>query len=298
MSALALRGPLVAASGCLRVTRTLEDLVDLSTLGAWVTPTVGLAAATGPSGRRLWETGAGLVHPTCLEGPGISGLLAGDVPWMVARKVPVIVSVTAATLGDYAELVRHAGAAPGVVGVELRVAPPGARDLGLVPVSEGFHVGRIVAAVRDGLPPGCSLVVKLPALPDRVVDLARAALDAGADALTLVDAAPAYVIDPATGRPPFGDVAASRLSLSGPALLPLALRCVHEVRVALPDAPVLAGGGVRSGADVAAFLAAGASAVQLGTVLLHDPVAPQRIHAELAPTERTAPSVPTERESP
>lgn len=286
MSELRLRTPLVAAAGCLRVTRTLEDLVDLSALGAWVTPTVGLAPAAGPAGPRLWQSAGGLVHPTCLEGPGISGLLAGDVPWMVARKVPVVVSVTAATLGDYAELVRHAGAAPGVVGVELRVAPPGARELGCVPVSEGFHVGRIVAAVRGGLPPGCDLWVKLPALPDRVVDLARAALDAGADALTLVDAAPAYAVDPATGRSPFPGIEPARLSLSGPALLPLALRCVHEVRTALPQARIVAGGGVRTGADAAAHLAAGASAVQLGTVLLHDPVAPQRIREELRSLSR------------
>ncbi|MDP9822859.1 alpha-hydroxy-acid oxidizing protein [Nocardioides massiliensis] len=282
LGAVRLRGPVVAASGCLRVTRTLEDLADLSALGAWVSPTVALASASSPPGPRWWGTPAGLVHPTSIEGPGISGLLAGDVPWFVARKVPVIVSVAAATLGDYAEIVRHAAAAPGVIGVELRLAPPGARGLGFHPVTEGFHVGRVVAAVRGELPPGCALLAKLPALPDKVVDLARAAVDAGADAVTLVDAAPAYAVDPATGRPPFPAFDPDRLSLSGPALLPVALRSVHQVRAALPQARIVASGGVRTGADVAAHLAAGASAVQVGTTLLRDPVAPQRLRTELS----------------
>lgn len=275
-----LTSPVLNAAGCLRVSRDLEDLVDLTALGAVVSPTLTLTAVPAAPGPRIVETPSGLVHPTVLDGPGLHGYLATDAPRLVGRGRRLVLSLAAGSLGDLAELARHAGAAPGVVAVELRLSPPGARGLGLLPVTEGYHAARAVAAVRSELPPGVALLAKLPAAPDRVVDLARACGEAGADAVTLVDAAPAYAVDPGTGGP-WGDLDPAAWGLSGPALAPVALRCLAEVRRALPTLPVVACGGILTVEDARSRLAAGATCVQIGTGLLHDPTVVTRLAAAL-----------------
>lgn len=278
-----LTNPVLTAAGCVRLGRDLEQLVDLSALGAYVTPTVTLHPVTGPVGRRVVESPSGFVHTTGLAGPGLSGFLATELPWLAARGVRTIVSVAAASLGEYAELARHLAAAPGVTGVEVRLGPPGAAALGLHRSDEPYHAAKVVATVRQELTSGELLLAKLPPLPGRVGEFARACGDAGADGVTVADAAEGLALDPTTLRPALGagpdDV--PHTGLSGPALHPVALRCVWEVHAAVPRLPVVGCGGVTSAAEAVAMLAAGATAVQLGSAVLADPTAPARALADL-----------------
>lgn len=276
--------PVLTAAGCVRLGRDLEQLLDLPALGAYVTPTVTLHPVTGPPGRRVVESPSGFVHATGLAGPGLSGFLATELPWLAARGVRTIVSVAAASLGEYAEIARRVAAAPGVTGVEIRLGPPGAAALGLHRSDEPYHAAKVVSTVRRELPPGVLLLAKLAPLPSRVGEFARACADAGADGVTVADAAEALALDPMTLRPALGAGAGDvpHAGLSGPALHPIALRCVWEAHAAAPTLPVIGCGGVADASDALAMIAAGASAVQVGAAVLADPTAPARVLSGLA----------------
>jgi dihydroorotate dehydrogenase (NAD+) catalytic subunit len=266
--------PLLTASGCAGTGRELEPFLDLAGLGGFVTRTITLDPRSGAAGPRIAETASGVLHATGLPGPGVNGFLATELPWLAQRGVRTVVSIAAATLGEYAELARRIGTSPGVTGVEVNLSwPEDGRT------SRPYHAAKAVAVVRRDVPRGVPVLVKLPA-DGAVVDLARAVAEAGADGVVVVHGVPGMAIDPRTLRPLLGADGAGGW-LSGPAVHAVALRCVFAVHAALPDLPVVGVGGVRSGRDALAMLAAGASAVQVGTAVLTDPSAPQRILAGL-----------------
>jgi dihydroorotate dehydrogenase (NAD+) catalytic subunit len=177
------------------------------------------------------------------------------------------VSIHAVSLGEYGELARRLGTAPGVAAVEVHLGVP-----------DAYQTGKIVHVVRRDLPRGMPVLAKLGTGGD-VVELATAAAENGADAVTVSQGFPGLVLDPDTLRPALG---AGAGLLSGPAVHALALRCVWDLHAALPDLPVVGVGGIRSGFDALAMLLAGATAVQIGSVLFRDPSAASRITAELA----------------
>jgi dihydroorotate dehydrogenase (NAD+) catalytic subunit len=163
---------------------------------------------------------------------------------------------------------------PGVTGLELNLAwPPESR------VSADAHqVGRIVAAVCRELPAGIPVLAKVASEPSTVVEVGAAAARAGAAAVVVGHGLPGLALDPQTLRPRAGH---DRSALTGPAVHPVALRCLWEVHRALPDVPLVGCGGVTTGRDALAMLAAGARAVQVGSALLHDPCAAHRVLEEL-----------------
>lgn len=270
-----LANPVMVAAGCGGTGRELAPFVDLAGLGALVTRSVTLDPRAGAAPPRAVETPSGLLSDTGLQGPGLQGFLATELPWLAQRQVRTVVSVAGRNLGEWAELARRVGLSPGVTAVEANLAwPPGttaARD--------SYQAGKVVAAVRRDMPRGVLVLAKIAADPSTVVDVARAVVKAGADAVVVGHGLPGLVLDPRTLRPALGDGGGH---LGGPAVHPVALRCVWELRTALPDVAVVGAGGVRTGFDAVAMLAAGASAVQVGTVVLHDPRAPERIARELA----------------
>jgi dihydroorotate dehydrogenase (NAD+) catalytic subunit len=278
LGGLALANPVMTASGCAGTGRELSRFTDLAGLGAFVTRTITLDPCAGHPGPRVVETPSGLLWSVGRQNPGLQGFLATELPWLAQRKVRTIVSVAATTLGEYGELARRLGNSPGVSGVEVEL-------LGVEP----FQAGKVAHVVRRDLPRGVPVLAKLGG--DAVLDNARAVSENGADAVVLVPGYPGMAIDRASLRPVLG---VGPGTLSGPAVHALALRCVWDVHAALPGLPVVGAGGVRTGFDALAMLLAGASAVQLGSVLLHDPSAPARIvaelHAELA--ERGITGVP------
>jgi dihydroorotate dehydrogenase (NAD+) catalytic subunit len=253
---LSLAGPVLVASGCGGSGRELAPFGPLETLGGFVTRSITLDPRAGAGAPRIVETPSGLLHA---EGPnpGLEPFLATELPWLVRSGTRVIVSIAAHSLGEYAELGRRLGRAPGISAIEVAVA------------GEPFHAASVVSAVGRELPGDLPVLAKLRPDLVRVVETARAVLEGGATALVVGDAQPAALPD---GR---------SAGLSGPAVRPMALRCVTEVCAALPDIEVVGCGGITTTDDARSFLTAGATAIQVGTALLHDPTTAARIAAEL-----------------
>jgi len=261
---LTLRSPLVAAAGALGYGVEYARQIGLGSgdhgLGALVTRSTTPRARRGRPLPAIVETPAGLVYRGAEHNPGLRALRERHAPAWARWALPVIVSVAGADAREAAEVAAGVEGLEGVAGVELPLALHGAAD--------ADSAARLVAAVRAATP--LPLVVKLPGEAADLPALARAVLGAGADAIAAIDGLPAQAPDGAVnGR------------LYGPALLPLALRAVAELR-AVVDAPIVGMGGVADAAGARAMLAAGATAVALGSVLLADPRAAARIHAELA----------------
>ena len=269
LAGLTLANPVLVASGCGGTGRELAAYGTLEAVGGFVTRSITVTARPGGPPPRIVETPSGLVHAIGLQNPGLDHFLATELPWLVQRGVRVFVSIVGRSLGDYAELARRLGRSPGVAGIEVNLAEPDAQASGVLDVREPFHAASVVSAVQRDLPRGMPVLAKLRSDVVRVVESARTVLDAGAAAVVVGGALPAALPD---GRPG---------GLSGPAIRPLALRCVAEVHAAVPEAQVVASGGIVTADDARAFLAAGATAVQVGSALLHDPTAATRMVTDL-----------------
>ncbi|WP_165873008.1 tRNA-dihydrouridine synthase [Nocardioides jejuensis] len=259
---------LYVASGCGGTGRELAPYADLGALGGFVTRTLTLDPRRG-SRLRISESPGGLVRAHLLQNPGVDRFLTHEMPWLAQQGVPTWASVTGASLDDIAAVVRRVATAPGLTGIELNLAVDDPAALRLHDGSTPKGAAAAVRVVLDALPDNLGLHVKLGADVRRLPALARAVAEVGADALVVGGALPASL--------PNGTPA----ELSGPAILPTALRAVRAVRDELPEFPLIGVGGVTSAADARAFEAAGAFAVQVGTALLHDPSTLARITAEL-----------------
>lgn len=271
---LGFANPVMVASGCGGTGRELEPFVDLAGLGALVTRSVTLDPRSGGPPPRAVETPSGLLSDTSLQGPGLQGFLATELPWLAQRGVRTVVSIAGQTLGEWAELARRVGLSPGVAAVEANLAwPPGSAA-----ARDPYQAGKVLAAVRRDMPRGVLVLAKVAADVSTVVDVTKAVIGAGADAVVVGHGLPGLTLDRDSLLPALGDGAGA---LGGPAVNAVALRSVWEVHAALPDTPVVGAGGVRTGFDALAMIAAGARAVQVGTTVLHDPGAPHRILVEL-----------------
>jgi dihydroorotate dehydrogenase (NAD+) catalytic subunit len=266
---IGLANPVMVASGCGGTGRELAAYGDPARLGGFVTRSITLVPRPGGRQPRIVEAPSGLVHALDLHNPGIDQFLALELPWLLQRGVATYVSVAGRTLGEYAELARRLGRTPGIAGIEVNLSPPDATATGVFDVREPFHAASVVAAVQRDLPRGVPVLAKLRPDPARVAETARAVLEAGADAVVVGNALAAAMPD---GRD---------AGLSGPAVRPVALRCLAEVVAAVPDATVVACGGLATVDDVTAVLDRGASAVQVGTALLHDPTTVHRLVSAL-----------------
>ncbi|GAB2855550.1 nitronate monooxygenase [Nocardioides pacificus] len=266
---LRLASPVMTAAGCAGSGRELAAYGALDAVGAFVTRTITLDPRVGGPQPRIVESPAGLVHAVGLQNPGLEPFLATELPWLVQQGVRVVVSIAGTTVGEYADLARRLGRAPGLVGLELDLGEPDPAGCGVLDASEPERAAAVVSAVCQDLPRGLQVWAKVRPDVTRVVSTARAVSEAGADAVVIGHALPAAFPD---GRPG---------GLSGPAVGPVALRCVAQTHAALPAVPLIAAGGVSTADDVRRFLDAGARAVQVGTALLHDPTAVTRIVADL-----------------
>jgi dihydroorotate dehydrogenase (NAD+) catalytic subunit len=270
--------PVMTASGCAAAGRELSPFLDLAAIGAVVTKSVMLDARSGRPTPRMVETPSGMLNSIGLQGPGIDAFLARDLPWLVERGARAVVSIAGGSLGEYAELGRRLGASPGVAAVEVNISCPNVEDRGQVFACDPVQAARAVSAVRRGIPRDVPLLAKLSPDVTDIVTVAASAMEAGASGLTMINTTLGLAIDPHTLAPVLGGVTGG---LSGPAIRPMAVRCVWQVHAAMPDVPVVGVGGVRTGRDALEFLLAGASAVQVGTVLFNDPSAPHRVAEEL-----------------
>jgi dihydroorotate dehydrogenase (NAD+) catalytic subunit len=264
--------PVMVASGCAGTGRELTGLVDTRKIGAIVTRSITLRPRKGDPTPRIAESPAGIIWSTGTQNPGIEAFVEEELPRFARTGCATVVSIAGGTLEEYVRLTSLLQGRPEVAAIEVRLSEP---DEELDRPVLGAHPDRaaeIVGAVgRMSMAP---VFAKLPSSASDVVELARAVMRAGADGLTLLDSPPAMGVDAGTLRPTLGPVTGW---LSGPALKPQTLRAVFEVARVMPDVPIIAVGGVRSGGDAVDMLLAGAWAVQVGTATLVDPSAPVEI---------------------
>ncbi|GAB3491396.1 dihydroorotate dehydrogenase [Nocardiopsis coralliicola] len=278
LGGIVLDNPVLAAAGCAGTGRELARFFDLDRIGALVTKSVMLEPRAGHPAPRIAETPSGLVSATGLQGPGVDVFLQRDLPWLLSRGGRAAVSLAGSTADEYGELARRVSAAPGVAFVEVNLSCANPADQGRHFADDPAHATRVVRAVRAATRPDLPVFAKLAADVPDVVQLAEACAEARADGLSMTNTLRGMAVDPRTLRPA---VAGGMGGVSGPAIRPIAVGCVYRVHAALPDMPLIGTGGVRTGADALEFLAAGASAVGVGTVSFNDPSACVRIVREL-----------------
>ncbi len=278
LGALELPNPIIAASGTFGHGAELAALCDPSRLGAVTAKSQAPFAWAGNPPPRLEPVGAGLVNSVGLQGRGVDHWVTSELPALRAADARVIASLWGHTLDDFAAgASRLAPVVDQLVAVEVNVSCPNLTEHG-----RPFSHDRAdtAAAVRAVAASGLDLPLLVKLSPD-VADLpgiAGAALDAGGTGLTLVNTARALLIDAETRRPSLGGGPGG---LSGAALKPIALRAVHDVARAHPDAPIIGTGGVLCGVDAVEMLLAGAHAVGVGTATFLEPRATLRILDEL-----------------
>ena len=270
---LSLSSPVLTASGTYGHGDEVARLGDPGRLGAITAKSVSPEPWAGKPAPRLHMTPSGMVNAVGLQGPGMDAWLAHDLPALRASGARVIASVWGHTVDDFACATEMLDGAD-VLAVEVNASCPNLHaDIW---AHDARATGEVVRAVRDAttLP----VFDKLSPNVTDLTEIARAAVDAGADGLTLVNTVLALVIDAETRRPVLGGGGGG---LSGPAIKPIALRAVRTVTNALPDVPVIGTGGVQNGVDAIEMLLAGASAVAIGTANFRDPRAPYRVLDEL-----------------
>jgi dihydroorotate dehydrogenase (NAD+) catalytic subunit len=258
--------PIYNASGCLDAL-TAPDIAR--ELDAFVTKTVTPLPREGNPPPRIAETESGMLNSIGLQNPGIAVFLAENVPRLGGLGIPIWVSVGGFSADDYAAVCERLDECDEIATIELNLSCPNVEE---APET----AAELVAAARDAT--GKELYAKLSPATWDIAESARAVADAGADGLSLVNTIRGLAFDPATRRP---KLARGPGGYSGPALRPVALACVYACAEAV-DLPIVGMGGIATGDDVSDFVAAGASAVALGTSLFSDPWAPARVRSELA----------------
>jgi dihydroorotate dehydrogenase (NAD+) catalytic subunit len=259
--------------------RLLEDFP----FSAFVSKTITLEPRAGNAPPRIQETPAGMINSIGLPNKGLDGFLEQDLPRLAELPVPLIVSVMGTSHDEFLRLVTGVAEHPGVAALELNVSCPNVES-GLIVGQQPDETLGLLAAVRPATPK--PLIVKLtPNVADPGA-VAVAAATGGADAVSLINTLEATALDPATLRPRLG---AGSGGLSGAAVRAHALAQVERVSQAV-SVPVIGMGGIESGADAIALLAAGATAVAVGTANFKDPMAGSRVREELASALASAPS--------
>ena len=271
-----LANPVMTASGTAGHGAELARYFDLSSLGAVVVKSLSAEPWAGNPSPRVTEVDAGMLNSVGLQNPGVEAWLEDELPALLATGARVVASIWGFTVEAYEKAASAlAGAPPEVVAVEVNLSCPNIESRrAMFAHSPALTAEAMAATAACGRPRWAKLS---PNVTD-LTEIAGAALEAGAEALTLVNTVMGMVIDPETRRPQLG---AGGGGLSGPAIRPVAVRAVYDVCTAFPDATVVGVGGVATGAHAVELLLAGASAVEVGTATFADPRAPARSAAEL-----------------
>jgi dihydroorotate dehydrogenase (NAD+) catalytic subunit len=260
------RNPVIAASGTFGYGREYADIIDVSRLGGICTKGLTLNPRAGNAGIRLWETPAGLLNSIGLENPGIAAFIEKELPHLRKLGPVVIANLSGSTIEEYVE-----GAVllnTSVVDmIELNISCPNVKAGGMAFGLDPQAAAAVVEPVRRALTAKPLMVKLSPNAPD-LTAVARACVNAGADALSLVNTFKAMAIDIPNRRPVFANISAG---LSGPAIKPIALRMVWELCRELPAVPIVGLGGIANTDDALEFLMAGAAAVQVGSATFPHP---------------------------
>jgi dihydroorotate dehydrogenase (NAD+) catalytic subunit len=270
-----LRNPVLAASGTFGYGIEFEKIVPLDRLGGIIVKGLSREPMAGNPAPRLYETACGMLNSVGLQNIGVRAFVEQKLPALSSLSTPVFANVFGYRVEDYAEVIRILEDAPGLAGYELNVSCPNTSRGGVHFAADSKMLAEVVAAAKRAAQRR-PLMVKLSPNVGDICVFARAAEQAGADALSLVNTLIGLAIDARRRRPHLG---AGFGGLSGPAIKPIALRMVYQAARAV-RIPVVGLGGIATGEDVAEFLLAGAAAVQVGSATFWDPQAPVRIAEE------------------
>jgi dihydroorotate dehydrogenase (NAD+) catalytic subunit len=274
-----LPSPILTASGCAAAGRELDRFFDITEIGAVVTKSIMLAPRSGRATPRMAETPAGMLNSIGLQGPGVEEFIANDLAWLRQRGARTVVSIAGGSVNEFAELAGRLRHEEGISAIEVNISCPNVENRGQVFACDPLAASSVVHSVRRNTSTLMPIFAKLSPDVTDIADIARSCVSAGANGLSMINTTLGMVIDADTMRPALAGITGG---LSGPAIRPMAVRCVWQVRQALPDTPILGMGGITTGLDALQFLLAGANAVSVGTAVFNDPSAPMRIQQELA----------------
>jgi dihydroorotate dehydrogenase (NAD+) catalytic subunit len=264
-SPLVLRNPVLVASGTFGYGTEYARIVDVQRLGAIVSKGITLRPRRGNRGPRIVETPSGMLNAIGLQNVGIHKLVSQMAPIWAEWDVPVVANIAGDTADEFAYMADQLEGVPGVAAIELNISCPNVWEGGRIVAEDATTTSVITAAVRErtGLP----ILVKLSPQVADICGVARAAEDAGADAISLINTFVGMKIDTRTARPVLANVTGG---LSGPAIRPMAVWLVYLVSQAV-HVPIVGMGGITSVEDAVEFLMAGASAIQVGTATFAEP---------------------------
>jgi dihydroorotate dehydrogenase (NAD+) catalytic subunit len=272
---LTLQNPVMVASGTFGYGVEYAQLLDLNQLGAVVVKGIRLHPVRGNRTPRTIEVASGLINAIGLQGPGVDGFIKKYWPFLKTLKVPAIINIWGTTVEEYADVARRFDALGGVGALELNVSCPNIKEGGAQFGTDLRLLAQVVAACRNvtKLP----LITKMSPNVVNIAPFARAAADAGSDALSIMNSYPAMAIDIETRKPKLANVTGG---LTGPCIKPIAIKLVWEAAQAV-KIPIIGMGGIQDAADAMEFMVAGATAVAVGTVNFYEPQTPLQVIAGL-----------------
>ncbi len=262
---LRMQNPVTVASGTFGYGAEYARLMDVNQLGAVTVKGIRLHPVPGNPTPRTAETASGMLNAIGLQGPGVDGFIQKYWPFLKELKVPTIINIWGTTVEEYAEVARRFDALGGVGALELNVSCPNIKEGGAQFGTDCTLLAQVVAACRrvTTLP----LITKMSPNVPNIAPLARAAEDAGSDALAVTNSFPAMAIDIHTRRPKLANITGG---LTGPAIKPIAIKLVWEAAKAV-KIPIIGMGGIQNADDAVEFLMAGAAAVAVGTANFYEP---------------------------
>jgi len=278
VAGLALKNPVVLASGTAAYGDELAGVIQLDALGALVTKAVSLEPRPGAPAPRVADFPGGMINAVGLANPGVEAVRGTHLPWLHThlKRARVIVNVVGRTADDFPSVVERLTESPGAHAFELNVSCPNVKAGGVEFGADRNVLRTVVATSRAAT--NKPLFVKLSPTLEDIVGAAKVALDAGADALTLVNTLPGLVVDVERRRPALGFGSGG---VSGTGLLPIGVLATSKVFRAT-RAPIIGVGGIATGNDALQYIVAGAAAVGIGTAALRDPRVPERVVRDLA----------------
>ena len=271
--------PVFTASGCAAAGKELDQFIDITTIGAVVTKSVMLNPRSGRATPRMAETPSGMLNGIGLQGPGIDDFIQNDLSWLSQKGAKTIVSIAGNNVEEFGKVADKLRDIPGVIAIEVNISCPNIENRGQVFACDPYAAADVINNVRRNVSASIPLFAKLSPDVTDITEIAKSVVKAGADGLSVINTLLGMVIDTDTLLP---RLSGKTGGLSGPAIRPVAVRCVYQIRKALPNVPIIGMGGIRNGRDAIEFFAAGANAISVGTTVFNDPEACVRIHDETA----------------